>query len=237
MEDPVLEQGHRDGRVGQGLPGEGEPIHIIAYDGGTEVTDVLAAKKRIDIPSNERDAVFRYWREVGDESIQWFKASRDIAGASAYSRDLPPIGMVATFLEATVSKTKTVRNPITQKLLRGSILQQLKAKGFRETDADPDFLVFYRAVIVSKVSSSIKGRPSLGGRGAIYGYGREPWSYSAVDGYEQGTIVIDMVDPVSMRAVWRNAAQGEAALNPTIDRASEKIPENTRKPSRSANSR
>lgn len=101
-------------------------------------------------------------------------------------------------------------------LIQKSIINELNSKGYSyEPDASqPDFQIAYVAALKTALDDlSIERK-----------YGIRP---GLVDGkndqskYEKGTIIVDLIEPVSGRLIWRGAGQAMATL--------EDIPQDVRK--------
>jgi hypothetical protein len=91
--------------------------------------------------------------------------------------------------------------------LRSAVEGQLAAKGFRRSDpnGDADVLLVYHAGVRDKIDV-------------------QQWGYAArrldVRQYQQGTLVIDVVDARSKSLVWRGTAAGEVS---SPDRSGQKL--------------
>ena len=96
----------------------------------------------------------------------------------------------------------------------GAIDEELASKGFHRRDqAESDFQVGYHA--------AVQGRMEVSNIDSYYGYGipqSSPWMYyhagseqqqSAARYYNEGMIIIDIVDARLNRLVWRGTAQAE----------------------------
>ena len=98
-------------------------------------------------------------------------------------------------------------NPLLHERLRQAIQQTLTAAGFEQVEAGSgDFRVGYHLSLQQRLDVSTLDRH--------YGYGpaANRWGYgppeTIVREYEEGTLVIDVVDARSDRLVWRGAAHG-----------------------------
>ncbi|MEH6552137.1 MAG: DUF4136 domain-containing protein [Pseudomonadales bacterium] len=89
--------------------------------------------------------------------------------------------------------------------------QDLAGKGLTTSDK-PDFYVNYAVITDDRVS--INTYNSYGGYGGGWGgyYGRGAYgggtSHTSVNYYEEGTLIIDIIDARSNLLVWRGSAQG-----------------------------
>ena len=80
---------------------DGTPIDILAFDGLTEVADLIYAHK---CQQYSKSQSMDLWTGVGKETIQFFRDCRDAAGVASSRLGLPPVGIVATCGEATAKK-------------------------------------------------------------------------------------------------------------------------------------
>ncbi len=95
------------------------------------------------------------------------------------------------------------KHPLIQKRVQETVARILENKGFQKTDSDnPDMLVVVHAGIKERMSVTNWG-----------GYGwYDPWwgpvGYRNVDvyQYEEGTLIIDIVDVQRKQLVWRGMA-------------------------------
>ena len=106
------------------------------------------------------------------------------------------------------SKIKTyswVKNPqMTQndelfdKHFRTAMDKQLAAKGYNTTESNPDFLIAYHGDVQSKVDVT------------NWGY-RYPGWYGGTEvyQYEEGTLIVDFVDPSSNNLIYRSTLKAE----------------------------
>ena len=83
---------------------------------------------------------------------------------------------------------------LVQERIKNAVNSGLEAKGLRMTSDTPDFLIAMQAGTEEKVR-----------------YVPEHWGYTSGniyrrDEYEEGTLVLDFVDPVSKELIWRGTA-------------------------------
>ena len=100
--------------------------------------------------------------------------------------------------------------------VRSAVDSELRQKGYRKTnDGQSDFVVTYHAGIESKVVvqsiGPYGGRPGVGGYyrgrgGVVIGPGDLPTQTYATE-YEQGTLILDVIDRPSGKPIWRGTAQ------------------------------
>lgn len=132
---------------------------------------------------------------------------------------------------ATETGDPRADSPILAGRVRRATVAEMKAKGFREVlpKDSPDFYVTYQAAIDHKMS--VRSTPTyVGGVGyAGYGYrgwGGRPWggpvgyvgNETSVKQYDQGTLIIDVIDRERDDLIWRGSAQ--AKLRKDDDRSS-----------------
>jgi hypothetical protein len=111
-------------------------------------------------------------------------------------------------------------NPLMDEYVRNEIEKVLAAKGYTK-GASPDFQVGYHVSVV--------GRQSVQYMNTYYGYA--PGWYSPgmtatvpqVYEYNEGTLVIDIVDPAARKLIWRGSAQAELNRNPSTEEKKRKV--------------
>ncbi|KXO13518.1 putative lipoprotein [Moritella sp. JT01] len=111
---------------------------------------------------------------------------------------------------ATVEKENTyLNNRIMDVRITKAIDKQLIAQGFSSSTA-PDFYVNYS--ITSEKKTNIRTYDNYSDYGPSWGwgigYGHRGMSLSArtetrIDEYQQGSLVIDVIDPTSLELIWR----------------------------------
>lgn len=110
-------------------------------------------------------------------------------------------------------------NPFFHEYMRASIDRQLVSRGYEPIIMDPDMRVHYHASAVQKVHVSGSEPPAPFCRDC------------SVQVYDEGTLVIDLVDARTGLLVWRGAARGDFAavvdsqtrMEQTIERVVERI--------------
>jgi hypothetical protein len=99
-------------------------------------------------------------------------------------------------------------NTLLQDRIHAAVDKNLQAKGYiKASNGKPDFLVGYYANVQSKTSVSTVN--TYYGYGAGWGYGG--WGYvgapsTQVYQYDQGTLILDISNPVGKKLLWRGAA-------------------------------
>ena len=115
------------------------------------------------------------------------------------------------FAERTASGDDDARvyNRVTMGRVRTAVERVLASRGFTRTESSPDFLVAWHGAIRGRMNAT-----SISGH---YGYG---WGWyggggtaTFVDEWDEGTLLIDIVDAGSNDLIWRGVASG------TIDEA------------------
>ena len=111
------------------------------------------------------------------------------------------------------------QNDLLDKRVKGAVSSQLGAKGHREDQTSPSFLIAYHVGSEDKVSVTDWG----------YRYGPGPWGYYGRDidvrQYTEGTLVIDFVDASTKQLVWRGAATKAIDQNATQEQVDQVINE------------
>lgn len=120
-----------------------------------------------------------------------------------------------------------VFNRLTEQRVQTAVDRALAAKGYTKTSEDPDFLVAWHG--------AIEGRMSYQTIGTNYGYG---WGWyggmgttsTYVNEWDEGTLLVDIVDAASDDLVWRGTATGTLPRNrrpeevqATLDRAAAQV--------------
>jgi len=116
----------------------------------------------------------------------------------------------------------------------GAIDEELAGKGFHRRDpGESDFQVGYHA--------AVQGKMEVSNVDSYYGYGiphSSPWMYynvgatqqqSAAQYYNEGVIVIDIIDVSLNRLVWRGTAQAEVDDDAEPEQQQARIREAVRK--------
>lgn len=106
-----------------------------------------------------------------------------------------------------------VNNERTRKMVRQAVEQSLEEKGFTRVEGQQaDLLVAWFGAIKTKVKSeSIEHFYSPYGYGSLYKdpyWNSQPATFN-VSEYEEGTLIIDVLDPAKQRLLWRGIGTGE----------------------------
>ncbi len=113
--------------------------------------------------------------------------------------------------------------------IREAVERQLTAKGLtKDSGAKPDLLVAYHVAVrgkqgVTTVSDASWYQPGWGYRG---GGGGGP-TYAS--DYEEGTLILDLLNASNRQLVWRGSAQAEVKENISPDKRQERINEAVQK--------
>lgn len=109
--------------------------------------------------------------------------------------------------------------------VRRAVDAQLAARGYPEVSADEaDFLVTYHAALESKLDVDTIYRTYGYGYGWGRGYGPAEVD-TVVRQYEQGTLLLDFVDPKTRKLIWRGSASAEITPDSTPEKRQERINE------------
>ena len=99
--------------------------------------------------------------------------------------------------------------------------KELSAKGFsRLTSGSPDFLVGYQVTLDKKVVTTSLDRSPR------YQYSR-PAGWSSFE-YEEGTLILEIVDSETRKLIWQGTAQDEVGFSKSSEKKQEQINEAVR---------
>ena len=126
------------------------------------------------------------------------------------------------WLPQPIRRDARVYNAITEDQVRRAVDNSLSAGGYRKlTSGAPDFLVAWTAAIEGKVDVTMVN--------GYYGYGYRGWgAWSAepmVREYDEGTLILDVIDAESRELVWRGVAQAKVSQNSSPDQRGRRINE------------
>lgn len=95
--------------------------------------------------------------------------------------------------------------------IKEAVDTELTAKGFKKVASDPQLLAVYHVGAQSEVEVDDWG----------YGF----WGAGGVSAYtyEEGTLIVDLVDAKTMKLVWRGTAEGALPQNPSASEQTEGI--------------
>ena len=123
---------------------------------------------------------------------------------------------------------KELRNPILQGRITEAFDGQFKARGYeRTTTGNPDFKVSYFVMV--------EGKMDIGAMNTYYGYdwygatGMIMYSQTRSQEYDEGTIVLDVVDGATNGLVWRGIARAKVTTSLDPNKRQAQINEAARK--------
>jgi hypothetical protein len=138
-----------------------------------------------------------------------------------------------TPLPANTAGDPRVDNALVESRIIAAIDSQLASKGFQKSSSgSADFLVSYAVAVNRRMGAHVIDRyyayPTPYYAGGRYGY---PWMGSIaqpevrVYEYDEGTLIVDILDARSKGLVFRGAAQATLRENPTPDQSTQRINE------------
>jgi hypothetical protein len=100
-------------------------------------------------------------------------------------------------------------NPVFEDRVHSAVERELEARGMRREESFPDLLVHYHASVRDRVDVFEVDREAGYDMGSEYGPGTQVYQY------DEGMLVVDLVDVERMRVVWRGWVQADvtAALD------------------------
>ncbi|MDX2167681.1 MAG: DUF4136 domain-containing protein [Deltaproteobacteria bacterium] len=112
--------------------------------------------------------------------------------------------------------------------VRSAVDRTLAAKGYQSAAAGTtaDFLVAYHIVVNQKTSAAEIDRTYGYGRSGGWGggtYGGWGWTTTQSYDYEQGTLLIDIIDPATMNLLWRGTGTRVIAEGTSHDKRAARI--------------
>jgi hypothetical protein len=136
----------------------------------------------------------------------------------------------------TKARDESHNNPFVEGQLKQAVERDLTAKGYRKVarNDNPDFLIGWHVTTQEKTQVEAINPywgygwgPAFGPPGAYGGAWGPGGTY--VTEYEQGTLILDVVDAKSNALVWRGTAKANLGANPTGEDAQKKINQATDK--------
>ena len=91
--------------------------------------------------------------------------------------------------------------------VKNSVIKELEYNGFEMRFTRPDFLVAIQTSVDSKVDINAWGYTYAPYDVYHGGYGYWGVPSMGVYKYEEGTLILDIIDPKSMTLIWRGVAQ------------------------------
>jgi hypothetical protein len=89
--------------------------------------------------------------------------------------------------------------------IRTAVSNQLESKGLEVSSEHPDFLIAVYLKTKERLSVINYGGPYVY---PYYGYGPY-WGTSRIVQYEEGTLLLDFIDPKSKKLIWRGSAKSD----------------------------
>lgn len=131
-------------------------------------------------------------------------------------------------------KHDAVARPALALEIMGAVDDELRKRGLKLVEKDPDLLVTYYGGLDTDIS--IAGSdPSYASSGGVPAVGSTVWTAGAIGGgpsssvyVQKGTLIIDLLDAPAKKLAWRGIATGTLDTNPNkalqdIDRSVEKM--------------
>ena len=119
-------------------------------------------------------------------------------------------------------------NTLVEKRIRAAVDEQLQAKGLTRVEGQADLHVITHATTTTGSRLDVTN----------YGYGdnvgwegftaRTPGTNVAMREYSTGTLVVDLVDPIANKLIWRGVATEALGINPNPEKVSKKVLKVTR---------
>ena len=139
-----------------------------------------------------------------------YDASQDFSRFHSFSWLEPPVLTTPSDGVTDVGVNPFAVNSMLDARVRAAVEQELERQGYRlaEPNSEPSFQLQYHVILKEKTRVSTTP-------GAVYGGGYwGPGPYGVYGGtsqsydYQQGTLLIDVVDPKTQRIAWRGWAVG-----------------------------
>jgi len=115
------------------------------------------------------------------------------------------------------------QSPLVLKRVRSAVDEQLAARGYKRVESGADFR------IAARLSSRQRTRVTT--TGSAYGYRRGAWGASDVDvyQYDEGSIILDIVDASGKNLMWRGVARSAVPADPTPEQITKIVNEAAQK--------
>ncbi len=108
-------------------------------------------------------------------------------------------------------------NSLIESRVKKAVNRQLAAKGLRETTQDPDFLVAFH--------TGVQDKTDVQSWGYGYGYwGMRGGGVSTIH-YQEGTLILDFIDPKSNNLIWRGTGKKVVSERTTPEKSEKEINE------------
>jgi hypothetical protein len=121
-------------------------------------------------------------------------------------------------------------NPLLHGRIEAAVNRTLGALGFEQVqDGTADFYVNYHLSTEQRLDVRSMNRTYVGGPHGRHwggaGWGGVGWAGTGVDRYEEGTLVIDLIDVSVRRLVWRGSGARRLSRDPQPDRLTKRVNE------------
>ena len=128
----------------------------------------------------------------------------------------------------TVSSDARINNDLIKDRIVKAIESSLHAKGYTKVpNAEASFLVTWHGTIDSKLQVNTIDHYYIpygySGRGAYYTFMDSGARHTIISEYDVGTLLIDILDPIKHKLVWRGTGQGIVHANRTPEEITEEI--------------
>ena len=127
-----------------------------------------------------------------------------------------------SWVEVPQSTSENVQRELaTNSLIEGrvkkAVNRQLAAKGLRETTQDPDFLIAFH--------TGVQDKTDIQSWGYGYGYwGMRGGGVSTIN-YQEGTLILDFIDPKTKNLIWRGVGKKVISEKTTPEKSEKGINE------------
>lgn len=119
-----------------------------------------------------------------------------------------------------------VADPDVQARIPKAIESEFLSRGFRQTPDSADCFVVYHAALAEHLSeTTVDDRYD----NASYAEYSRDWEHGYTHEWQEGSLVIDILDSQTAKLVWRGSAQAEITLDATDEEKDERVNEAVRK--------
>ena len=124
--------------------------------------------------------------------------------------------------ESESPKDPRVQNDLLEGRVHDAVDAELSSRGFTRVaeGATPDFWITYHAGVEAKIDVTTiqQAYPYYRGYSRWGGY-----SETYVRNYDEGTLILDVIDPKTERLVWRGSAQAQVQDRSTPERREKRV--------------
>ena len=117
-------------------------------------------------------------------------------------------------------------DPMVKMRIRRAIEKEFLTQGFRKDTTSPDFIVNYHAALKDQLSQSAVDNSY---DTAMYDRYDQNWTYQYTSEWQEGTLIIDILDSRTKELVWRGSAQAEIAMTASDEERDKRVEEAVRK--------